>query len=150
MGVPAGVGSGCAGVRHKFHALLHSYRLTSDSWKRSVELVNSTFSSTGDSGTEKGFGNYKKRCSLCLEHGIGTATGPVKPHQTMRMLLMLQLLVMQMQSRNSTWKLVGGRWGGELAGGQPQEIQGEVDGGQESGSNLMSVWLHMLESKLKI
>eukprot|EP00969_Alexandrium_andersonii_P161791 7151059-Alexandrium_andersonii.AAC.1 len=50
--MPVGVGSGRADARYKVHALLHSERLASESWGDAVRLMNSTFSWTGDLGTE--------------------------------------------------------------------------------------------------
>eukprot|EP00969_Alexandrium_andersonii_P190844 8431098-Alexandrium_andersonii.AAC.1 len=50
--MPVGVGSGRADLRYKVHALLHSQRLSTESWADAVCLLNSTFSWTGDLGTE--------------------------------------------------------------------------------------------------
>ena len=51
-GVPCGVGSGKASLRHKLHALMHSHRLISSSWDEAIQLVASTCTWTGDLGTE--------------------------------------------------------------------------------------------------
>eukprot|EP00969_Alexandrium_andersonii_P042588 1868470-Alexandrium_andersonii.AAC.1 len=51
--LPCAVGSGRADVRYKAHALCHSERLTSTSWSETLQLLNSTFSLTGDLGTER-------------------------------------------------------------------------------------------------
>ena len=52
QGMPVAVGASNAGLRHKIHALLHSERLTSDSWRSAVRLMNSAFSICADMGTE--------------------------------------------------------------------------------------------------
>jgi hypothetical protein len=52
QGMPVAVGSGRADVRYKLHSLVHSQRIASCSWLSTVALVNSTFSITGDMGTE--------------------------------------------------------------------------------------------------
>ena len=58
-GVPTGVASGCAGVLHKLHATAHSVRMTSSSWLVAGHLLNSTFSWTGDLGTESHFCRHR-------------------------------------------------------------------------------------------
>ena len=52
LNLPAGVGSGRADVRYKAHALLHSERLMQPSWSQACSALSSTFSITGDLGTE--------------------------------------------------------------------------------------------------
>ena len=51
-GVPTAVGSGRASVPHKIRAVAHSQRLEVNSWGQVAVLMNSTFSLTGDLGTE--------------------------------------------------------------------------------------------------
>ena len=56
---PAGVGSGKCSLPAKMGAVLHSTRLTSPHWRGCVRLTNSTFSWTGDLGTESHIDTYK-------------------------------------------------------------------------------------------
>ena len=51
-GVPTAVGSGRASVPHKIRTAAHSQRLEANSWAQVAVLMNSTFSLTGDLGTE--------------------------------------------------------------------------------------------------
>ena len=57
--VPTGVGSGCASMLHKLHAVCHSLRLTSQSWSSTATLLSSTCTWTGDLGTESGFCRHR-------------------------------------------------------------------------------------------
>ena len=57
-GVPVGVGSGHASLRHKAHALAHSTRLMCNSWREVAECLNRTCSWTGDLGTESGLTRF--------------------------------------------------------------------------------------------
>ena len=50
--VPVAVGSGRASVPHKVRAAAHSERLSANSWAQVAVLMNSTFTRTGDLGTE--------------------------------------------------------------------------------------------------
>ena len=52
QGLPCAVGASKAGLRHKIHALLHSERMTSNSWRSAVQNMNATFSICADMGTE--------------------------------------------------------------------------------------------------
>lgn len=57
---PAVVGSGRAGLTRKVRAVLHSLRLCSPSWQAAIRVLNSSFSWTGDLGTEAGFWQFRK------------------------------------------------------------------------------------------
>jgi hypothetical protein len=59
QGVPAGVGSGRSGLKHKFHAAAHSARITSPSWAAAAAVMNATMTWTGDLGTESGFARFR-------------------------------------------------------------------------------------------
>ena len=59
QGSPAGVGSGKCSLPAKVGAVLHSTRLTSPDWRGCVRLMNTTFSWTGDLGTESHIDTYK-------------------------------------------------------------------------------------------
>ena len=50
--VPTAAGSGRASTLHKIHAVAHSERLQSLNWRAVVALINSTWTWTGDLGTE--------------------------------------------------------------------------------------------------
>ena len=50
--VPTAVVAGRAGLRYKVRAMLHSIRLVSPSWMHTARLACSSFSNTGDLGTE--------------------------------------------------------------------------------------------------
>ena len=52
QGTPVGCGSGRCDVRYKLHGLTHSQRTQSCSWRSITRAMNSTFSFTGDMGTE--------------------------------------------------------------------------------------------------
>ena len=52
QGTPVGCGSGRCDVRYKVHGLTHSQRTQSCSWLSTTRAINSTFSYTGDMGTE--------------------------------------------------------------------------------------------------
>ena len=116
---------------HTFHALLHSYRLTADSWKRSVELANSTFCSTGDLGIEKGIGNYKK--TLFSLFGTWPRDSDRSGETTSDDEDAADVAAASDANAEQEFHMEIGVcvWGGRELAGQPQEIQGEVDGGQE-------------------
>ena len=77
MGLPAAVGAGRASMAHKLHCLAHSERMTTTSWAKAVDLVNSTFSYTGDMGTEIHISN----CRVTLNNLMGWAQdGTDSPH----------------------------------------------------------------------
>ena len=66
--LPVAVGSGKASLRHKLHALVHLEGMTSESWKSAAALLSSTFSFTGDLGTE----SHITECRVRLADLIGT------------------------------------------------------------------------------
>ena len=61
-GVPVATGSGKGSVRHKLHAMTHSEKLYTQTWRETVRLLNSTATFTGDLGTEAG--TRKVHCRL--------------------------------------------------------------------------------------
>ena len=60
QGVPVCVGR--SSLWHKMHALLHSERMTSATWRIAARLVNSTFSIVGDLG-EKNIVSFRSNLS---------------------------------------------------------------------------------------
>ena len=87
-GIPTAVGSGRASVPHKVKAAAHSERLQANSWGQVAVLMNSTFSRTGDLGTEsrmcgwKGtldalFGDWVSRADGVTEHEPAFSFAPV-------------------------------------------------------------------------
>jgi hypothetical protein len=64
QGVPTAVGSGKMSVKRKLHAVTHSERLHCPSWKSTVASLNSTFTWTGDLGTESGMRQFKGRVQM--------------------------------------------------------------------------------------
>ena len=67
LALPTAVGAGRAGIRHKLHSLVHGERMTSPSWPSAVTLMNSTFSITGDMGTE----SHICQCRVSLRDLMG-------------------------------------------------------------------------------
>lgn len=63
LNMPTGVGSGRADIRYKTHAAVHSERLTAPSWRGACELLSSTFTNTGDLGTESHFQSVRVELS---------------------------------------------------------------------------------------
>ena len=63
QGVPTAVGSGKSSLARKVHAVVHSTRITSSSWRETVHIMNSTFSWTGDLGVESGFWLFRRHLS---------------------------------------------------------------------------------------
>jgi len=57
-GVPTGTGSGRSGLQYKAHATLHAQRLVTKSWSAACQMLNATFTNTGDMGTEASFAGY--------------------------------------------------------------------------------------------
>lgn len=55
------MGSGRASIVYKLHAVIHSLRLQTNSWRQAVCLVNSVLSWTGDLGTEQHVVDFKWR-----------------------------------------------------------------------------------------
>ena len=53
QGVPAALGSGCASLKHKVHAILHSVKLCSKTFRDACRALNSTVSWVGDLGVER-------------------------------------------------------------------------------------------------
>jgi hypothetical protein len=60
QGVPAAVGAGRQSLRRKIHAVAHSVRLQTKSWRDAVSLLNSTLTWTGDMGVESGFWTFRQ------------------------------------------------------------------------------------------
>ena len=60
QGVPTADGSGRAGLARKVYAALHSTRLHAGSWQAAVRAMNSSFSWTGDLGTEASFCLFRR------------------------------------------------------------------------------------------
>ena len=63
LGVPTAVGSGRSSLIRKIHAVVHSTRLVSTSWRMAARLMCSTFSWTGDLGVESGMWTFNKPLS---------------------------------------------------------------------------------------
>ena len=57
-GVPTRTGSGRSGLQYKAHATLHAQRLVTKSWSAACQMLNATFTNTGDMGTEASFAGY--------------------------------------------------------------------------------------------
>jgi hypothetical protein len=60
QGVPTAVGSGKSSLRRKVHAVIHSQRLVSGSWREAIALHNSSFSWCGDMGVESGLWLFRQ------------------------------------------------------------------------------------------
>ena len=58
-GVPVAVGSGRSALPYKINAAAHATRLESNSWSQVAMVMNSTFSWTGDLGTESHICSWK-------------------------------------------------------------------------------------------
>jgi len=61
QGAPCAVGAGRQSLARKVHAVVHSTRMYSSSWRAAVSLMNGTFTWTGDHGVESGFWLFRKR-----------------------------------------------------------------------------------------
>lgn len=60
QGVPTAVGSGRQSLRRKVHAVVHSVRLSSSSWRAAAKILSSCVSWTGDLGVESGCWQFRQ------------------------------------------------------------------------------------------
>ena len=74
-GVPTAVGSGRASVLHKIKAAAHSERLQANSWGQVAVLMNSTFSRTGDLGTESRMCGWEGNLDVLMGTWVADADG---------------------------------------------------------------------------
>lgn len=61
QGMPVAVGSGRCTMVHKAHAVVHSERLGSPSWRAAAQMMCSTFAFVGDLGTESQLPGFRGR-----------------------------------------------------------------------------------------